>query len=102
MKILDQEKTRANIVALRNERGLSQNQLAETLGASRTHYNGIENGKATITEKYVITLAGFYGVDYNDIAVYAESYDGFKAVFELDLDKSKADPKAAAELMSQF
>lgn len=75
MKILDQEKTRANIVALRNERGLSQNQLAETLGASRTHYNGIENGKATITEKYVITLAGFYGVDYNDIAVYAESYD---------------------------
>lgn len=38
----------------------------------------------------------------NGEVVYAESYDGFKAVFELDLDKSKADPKAAAELMSQF
>ncbi len=34
--------------------------------------------------------------------VYAENYSGFKAVFELDLDESKADPEAAAELMSQF
>ena len=42
---IDQEKTREKIVALRTERGLSQNQLAEALGASRTHYNGIEHGK---------------------------------------------------------
>ena len=34
--------------------------------------------------------------------VYAEGYNGFKAVFELDLDKSKADPEAAAEFLSQF
>ena len=34
--------------------------------------------------------------------VYAEAYQGFKAVFELDLDESKADPKAAAEFLSQF
>lgn len=34
--------------------------------------------------------------------IYAENYNGFKAVFELDLDESKADPEAAAELMSQF
>lgn len=75
MKILDQEKTRANIIALRNERGLSQNQLAEALGASRTHYNGIENGKADITKKYVQMLSEFYGVPAESIAVYIESYD---------------------------
>lgn len=46
---IDQEKTREKIVALRTEHGLSQNQLAEALGASRTHYNGIGHGKATIT-----------------------------------------------------
>ena len=34
--------------------------------------------------------------------VYAEGYNGFKAVFELDLDESKADPEAAAEFLSQF
>lgn len=34
--------------------------------------------------------------------VYAEGYNGFKAVFELDLDESKSDPEAAAELLSQF
>ncbi len=34
--------------------------------------------------------------------VYAKGYNGFKAVFELDLDESKADPEAAAEFLSQF
>ena len=34
--------------------------------------------------------------------VYAEGYNGFKAVFKLDLDESKADPEAAAEFLSQF
>jgi hypothetical protein len=34
--------------------------------------------------------------------VYAEGYNGFKAVFELELDESKADPEAAAEFISQF
>ena len=34
--------------------------------------------------------------------VYAEGYNGFKAVFKLDLDESKADPEVAAELLSQF
>ena len=34
--------------------------------------------------------------------VYADGYNGFKAVFELDLDESKADPEAAAEFLSQF
>ena len=34
--------------------------------------------------------------------VYAENYNGFKAVFELPLDESKADPEAAAELIGQF
>lgn len=38
----------------------------------------------------------------NGEVVYAENYGGFKAVFELPLDESKADPEAAAELLSQF
>ncbi len=54
---IDQEKTREKIVALRTERGLSQNQLAEALGASRTHYNGIEHGKATITNSSMMCLS---------------------------------------------
>lgn len=75
MKTIDQEKTREKIVALRTERGLSQNQLAEALGASRTHYNGIEHGKATITNSYINMLAEFYDVSAEDIVVYADSYD---------------------------
>lgn len=41
-------------------------------------------------------------VNSNGEIVYADSYNGFKGSFELKLDESKADPEAAAELMSQF
>ncbi|MBE6861471.1 MAG: helix-turn-helix transcriptional regulator [Ruminococcus sp.] len=75
MKIIDQEKTRKNIVELRIKHNLSQNQLAEALGASRTHYNGIENGKTDITKNYINTLAEFYEVPVDNIVVYSESYD---------------------------
>lgn len=34
--------------------------------------------------------------------VYSDSYTGFKGVFELELDKSKADPKKAEQLLSDF
>lgn len=33
---------------------------------------------------------------------YAENYNGFKGVFDLDLDKSKADPEAAEELIKNL
>jgi transcriptional regulator with XRE-family HTH domain len=75
MKVIDQKKTRENIIELRTQHGLLQNQLAEALGASRTHYNGIEHGKTTITQNYIRTLADFYNVPVEKIAVYTESYD---------------------------
>lgn len=38
--------------------------------------------------------------DENGNFVYAEGYEGFRGEFELNLDKSKADPKAAEELLN--
>ncbi len=41
-------------------------------------------------------------MDEDGKIVYADGYTGMKGIFELPMDKSKADPEAAAELMSNF
>ena len=34
--------------------------------------------------------------------VYAENYNGFKGMFRLDLDKSKANPEAVKKLLENY
>lgn len=41
-------------------------------------------------------------LDENGKVVYAEGYKGIRGVFDLPLDESKADPEAAAELLSTY
>lgn len=41
-------------------------------------------------------------LDESGKIVYAEGYTGIKGIFELTMDESKADPEAAAELMSNY
>lgn len=41
-------------------------------------------------------------MDENEKIVYADEYVGFKGIFDLPMDESKADPKAAAELLSTY
>lgn len=41
-------------------------------------------------------------LDENGKVVYAEGYVGFKGIFDLPMDESKVDPKAAAELLSNY
>lgn len=41
-------------------------------------------------------------LDENGKVVYAEGYMGFKGIFDLPMDESKADPKAAKELLGTY
>ena len=61
-----------------------------------------DKGVSLIAFEGIFPTADILTANEKGEIVYAENYKGFKAVFELDLDKSKADPEAAAELMSQF
>lgn len=51
-----------NIEKLRNERGLTQEEVGAALGFSRATYNGIENGKRPIAVDELETLANYFGV----------------------------------------
>lgn len=48
--------------------------------------------------KYIQKRPNFEN-DSDGKVVYADSYSGFKGVFPLELDKSKADPKSAEKLI---
>jgi transcriptional regulator with XRE-family HTH domain len=51
-----------NLRRIREERGISEEQIAELLGRSRQSYRNIEKGKSKLKIRDLITLAEFYGV----------------------------------------
>ena len=51
-----------NLRKIREERGISEEQIAELLGRSRQSYRNIEKGKSELKIRELITLAEFYGV----------------------------------------
>lgn len=53
----------ANLRTLRQERGLSQEAMADLLGVHRTYMGGIERGERNLTLKTVERLATTLGID---------------------------------------
>ena len=51
-----------NLRRIREERGISEEQIAELLGRSRQSYRNIEKGISKLKIRDLITLAEFYGV----------------------------------------
>ncbi|MBR2893091.1 MAG: helix-turn-helix transcriptional regulator [Clostridia bacterium] len=47
---------------LREDRDLSQKEIAEVIGTTQQQYSKIETGKADISGEKLIRLAEFYGV----------------------------------------
>ncbi len=52
-----------NLRAYREERGLSQEAFADTLGVHRTYMGGVERGERNLTLKSVERIAERIGVD---------------------------------------
>jgi transcriptional regulator with XRE-family HTH domain len=53
----------ANIRAIRKQRGVSQEQLADALGVHRTYMGGVERGERNLTLRSLERLAERIGVD---------------------------------------
>jgi transcriptional regulator with XRE-family HTH domain len=52
-----------NLRAYRDERGMSQEELAHVVGVHRTYMGGVERGERNLTLKTVERIAGRIGVD---------------------------------------
>lgn len=57
----------AALRAIRQERGLSQEQLAHTVGYHRTFIGAVERGERNLTLSTVAELAGRLGVDWRQL-----------------------------------
>lgn len=58
-----QKRLGRNLRGYRNERGLSQEALAEVLGVHRTYMGGVERGERNLTLKSVERIAAQLNVD---------------------------------------
>ncbi len=50
------------LILLRNQHGLSQKELAQKVGLSRSHYCSIEKGNRPLSKGYAEALANFYNI----------------------------------------
>lgn len=57
-----------NLRVIREDRGLTQKQVADILETTRQYYSDYENGKREIPIRVYITLAKFYGVSIDYLA----------------------------------
>ncbi len=73
-----------NVRRLRTERGWSQGELAEKIGAHLTHVSRVETGKYTPGLEFVVQAARAFGVTVDDLV--SEHPDGFEDVHLEDKD----------------
>ncbi len=57
-----------NLRVIREDRGYTQQQIAEVIGTTRQYYSDYENGKREIPIRIYITLSRFYGVSIDYLA----------------------------------
>lgn len=57
-----------NLRVIREDRGYTQQQIAEVIGTTRQYYSDYENGKRDIPIRIYITLSRFYGVSIDYLA----------------------------------
>lgn len=63
------------IRALRSERGISQERLAELCGLDRTYVSGIERGERNPSLSNLLKLAASLNVRLSEVAIRAEAHD---------------------------
>ncbi len=94
---MDQKKMGAFIKALRKEKNLTQEQLAETLGVSNRTVSRWETGSNTPDLDMVIILADYFGVEVKELIdgeklketeIYTEP-ENIKAVADYNKDREK-------------
>lgn len=65
----------ASIKAIRNEKGLSQENLSENSGLHRTYIASVETGQRNVSLCTIQSLAMGLGIEISDIFLRVESQD---------------------------
>ena len=80
-----------NIIKIRNEKGISQQVIADALGVDASAVSNIENGKRELRACELVNIAAALGVNATYLLTYPEVYvsqktsDSTKVVVEFDV-----------------
>ena len=58
-----------NLRLLRTNKGVTQQEVADSIGVTRVSYIGFENGKTNIKPEYLLRLAKYFDVTVDDILI---------------------------------
>lgn len=69
------------LARIRKKSGLTQLQIADSLGVSKATYSAWETGRAKLGEDRIVALCDLFGCTPNDILGYTKDPDGGPAFF---------------------
>lgn len=116
---MDNASIKKNIIRRRQEKGLSQDEMAQRLGMSRNSYRNIERGGAKILNRHFSKIAeileiseeelllGFKPIDgttgLEDVRIrYSQSAETMKSSYETELESLKEKISAQEETISNL
>ena len=75
------------LARIRKKSGLTQLQIADSLGVSKATYSAWETGRAKLGEDRIVALCDLFGCTPNDILGYTKDPDGGPAFFTAQEDE---------------
>ena len=72
---INYRKTIENIIKIRKEKNIRQQDIADYLGITRVYYNRIESLKKGAVKKHLKSIAEFFNMDYSELVVYEGSFE---------------------------
>ena len=75
------------LARIRKKSGLTQLQIADSLGVSKATYSAWETGRAKLGEGRIVALCDLFGCTPNDILGYTKDSDGSPAFFTAQEDE---------------
>jgi transcriptional regulator with XRE-family HTH domain len=87
---------RANIVKIRESRGLKQAVVAADLGMDTSTYSKIERGKLGLTIDKFSKISSYFGMSMIDVIAYPDKYVNINSLSESEKNRHK--PKVIVQI----
>ena len=97
---MDNARIKENIIRIRNEKGISQEDMANSLGISRNSYRSIEKGSTNVISRRLGEIAHLLGVSEEELALGYQPVESAEKLEDIRLQyrKSVEDVKMSADV----